>query len=187
MLLVLVVSGGYNKIPEDMLVTQCCLALCDPMDCSPPGSFVHGILQARLLEWVSIPFSRGSSQPRDQTRVSYTAHRFFSVWATRKYTRGWVAYWHLFLMVLEAGKSKIKVPADLLFAESLLPGSQTVVFLCPHKSEMARKLSGISLIRALIPFMRALPSWPTDFLKPHLLVSSSLGIRISTFCRNTED
>ena len=60
-------------------------------------------------------------------------------------------------MVLEAGKSMIKVPADLLFAESLLPGSQTVVFLCPHKSEMARKLSGISLIRALIPFMKLLP------------------------------
>ena len=47
-----------------------CLALCDPIDCSPPGSFVHGILQARVLEWVSISSSRGSSQPRDQTHVS---------------------------------------------------------------------------------------------------------------------
>ena len=44
---------------------------CDPMDCSPPGSSVHGILQARILEWVAIPFSRGSSQPRDQTCDSY--------------------------------------------------------------------------------------------------------------------
>ena len=59
-------------------------------------------------------------------------------------------------MVLESGKSKIKVLADLLFAESLLPGSQMVVFLRPHESEMARKLSGISLIRALIPFMKVL-------------------------------
>lgn len=59
-------------------------------------------------------------------------------------------------MVLDAGKSKIKVLADLLFAESLLSGSQMVVFLRPHESEMARKLSGISLIRALIPFMKVL-------------------------------
>ena len=55
------------------------VALCDPMDCSPPGSSVHGILQARILEWVAIPFSRGSSQPRDRTPVSYIADRFFTV------------------------------------------------------------------------------------------------------------
>ena len=48
-----------------------CPTLCDPMDCSPPGSSVHGIFQARILEWVAISFSRVSSQPRDQTRVSY--------------------------------------------------------------------------------------------------------------------
>ena len=41
----------------------------DPMDCSPPGSSVHGILQVRILEWVAVPFSRGSSQPRDQPQV----------------------------------------------------------------------------------------------------------------------
>ena len=50
---------------------QSCPTLCDPMDCSPPGSYVHGILQARILEWVTIPSSRGSSQPRDQTCNSY--------------------------------------------------------------------------------------------------------------------
>ena len=49
---------------------QLCLTLGDPMDCSPPGSSVRGILQARILEWVAMPSSRGSSQPRDQTRVS---------------------------------------------------------------------------------------------------------------------
>ena len=47
------------------LVTQLCLTLSDPMDCSPPGSSVPGILQGRILEWVAIPFSRESSQPRD--------------------------------------------------------------------------------------------------------------------------
>jgi len=50
---------------------QSCPTLCDPMDCSPPGSCVPGILQARILEWVSIPSSGGSSQPRDQTCISY--------------------------------------------------------------------------------------------------------------------
>ena len=47
-------------------VSQSCLTLCNPMDCSPPGSSVHGILQARMLEWVAIPFSGGSFQPKDQ-------------------------------------------------------------------------------------------------------------------------
>ena len=51
---------------------------CDPMACSPPGSSVHGILQARTLEWVAISFSRGSSPPRNQTQVSCTAGRFFT-------------------------------------------------------------------------------------------------------------
>ena len=53
-----------------MLSRFICLTLCDPMDCSLPGSSVHGILQARTLEWVALPSSRGSSQPRDQSRVS---------------------------------------------------------------------------------------------------------------------
>ena len=53
-----------------VLVTQLCPTLCDPMDCCLPGSSVHGILQARIQEWVAIPFSRGPSQPRDRTRVS---------------------------------------------------------------------------------------------------------------------
>ena len=52
---------------------QSCLMLCDPMDHSPAGPSVHGILQARILEWVAMPFSRGSSQPGDRTRVSYVS------------------------------------------------------------------------------------------------------------------
>ena len=61
-----------------VFVAQLCPTLCDPMDCNPPGSSVHEIFQARILEWVAISFSRGSSQPRDQTRVSCTAGRFFT-------------------------------------------------------------------------------------------------------------
>ena len=64
-------------------VDQSCPTLFDRMDCSPPGSSVHGVLQARILEWVAIPFSR-SSRARDRTWVSYIAGRFFTIWATRK-------------------------------------------------------------------------------------------------------
>ena len=67
-----------------VLVNQSCQTLCNPMDHSPPGSSVHGILQAKTLEWVAIPLSRGSSQPRDQTWVACTAGRFFTIWATRE-------------------------------------------------------------------------------------------------------
>ena len=59
------------------LVAQSCPTLCHPMDCSPPGSSVHGILQARILEWVAMPSSGGSSQRRDQTQAFCTAGRFF--------------------------------------------------------------------------------------------------------------
>ena len=59
------------------LVAQSCQTLCDPMDCSPPGSSVHGILQAKILEWVAISYSRGSSRPTDRTRVSCITARFF--------------------------------------------------------------------------------------------------------------
>ena len=64
-------------IPSGLVVrcvhAQSCPALCDPMDCSPPGSSVHGIFQARILEWVTISYSRGSSWPRYRTYVSYVS------------------------------------------------------------------------------------------------------------------
>ena len=66
-----------------MLITQTCPTLCDPMDSSLPNSPVHGICQARTLEWVDIPFSRGSSLSRNQTGVSLPTSRFFTFWATR--------------------------------------------------------------------------------------------------------
>ena len=61
-----------------VLVAQSCPTVCDPMDCSPPGSSVHGILQARILEWVAIPFSRGSSQLRDQAWIFGIAGRLLT-------------------------------------------------------------------------------------------------------------
>ena len=65
-------------------VTQSCPTLCDPMDCGRQHSSVHGIFQARVLEWVAISFSRGSSQPRGQTWVSRIVGRRFTIWATRE-------------------------------------------------------------------------------------------------------
>ena len=67
-----------------MLVAQSCLTLCNSMDCSPPVSFVQGVLQVRILEWVVSPFSRGSSQPRNRTGVSCIPSGFLTSWATRE-------------------------------------------------------------------------------------------------------
>ena len=67
-----------------VFIAQSCLTLCNPMDCSPSGASVHGILQARILEWGAIPFSRGSSQPTDQTQISSIVGRCYNLWATRE-------------------------------------------------------------------------------------------------------
>ena len=72
------IDRGMDK--EDVVHTY----ICDPVDCSPPGSSIHGILQAGILEWVAISFSRGSSWTRDQTQVSRIAGRCFNLWATRE-------------------------------------------------------------------------------------------------------
>ena len=76
-----------TQVKVKVLVAQSCLTLCNPMDCHPPGSSVHENFQARILEWVAIPFSRGFSWPRDWTWVSCTAGGFFTVWATREALR----------------------------------------------------------------------------------------------------
>ena len=74
-------SGSHSKESVSHLVES---NSWDPTDHSPPGSSVHGFLQARILEWVPIPFSRESSQPRDQTWVSCIGGRCFTIWATRE-------------------------------------------------------------------------------------------------------
>ena len=61
-----------------------CPNLCGPMDCSPPASSVHGVLWARIPEWVVVPFSKRSSQSRDRTWVSWIAGRFFTIWASHQ-------------------------------------------------------------------------------------------------------
>ena len=65
-------------------VAQLCPTLCNPVDCSLPGSSVHGIFQTNVLEWVAISFSRASSLPRDRTQVSHIVGRCFTVWTTKE-------------------------------------------------------------------------------------------------------
>ena len=75
------IFSGPSESESETEVAQLCLTLCDPVDCSLPGSSDHGILQARIPRWVAISFSRGSSQPRDQTPVSHIGGRRFNLWA----------------------------------------------------------------------------------------------------------
>ena len=73
--------GPLQRWKVKVLITQLCLTLCYPMDCSLTGSSVHGIFQTSILEWVAIPFSRGTFWPRDQPQVPCIAGRFFTIWA----------------------------------------------------------------------------------------------------------
>ena len=73
------ISWKWNSMKMKVKGSQSCPTFCHPM-----GYTVHGILQARLLEWVAFPFPRGSSQSRDRTRVSHTAGEYFTSWATRR-------------------------------------------------------------------------------------------------------
>ena len=89
------------------------------MDCSPPGSFVHEIFQSRILNWVAFSFSRGSSWPRDQTRVSCTAGRFFTDWAVMEpcYEGGTAKYCHkiqqVYLLNIYPKKTKTLIWKDI--------------------------------------------------------------------------
>ena len=84
-----VINARYEIDESESEVTQLCPTLWDPMDCSLPGSSLHGILQARVLEWVAISFSRGSSWPRDWIHVSHIPGRHFNLWATREAPDWW--------------------------------------------------------------------------------------------------
>ena len=136
----------YNMLchilsPEvKLLVIQSCLILFDPMDCSLPGSSSLGIFQAKILEWVAISFSRRSSRPRDQTRISCFPGRFFTIWAT----------WE---PILPHRKKKVKVKSFLTLCDHMdcsLPGS----FI--HGIFQARILEWVA-----ISFSRR-SSWPRD-------------------------
>ena len=100
-------------------VTQSCPTLCDPMDCSPPGSSVHGIFQAVVLEWIAISFSRGSSRPRDQTRLSCIVDRHFTVWATREVLLP-ASKWGSYLLQSQLGPEGLTVLWIWMFSALLM-------------------------------------------------------------------
>ena len=78
---------GYEYGEVEVLIAQSCLTLCNTMDCNPPGSSLHGTLQARILDWVAILFSRGTSWLRDQIQVSCISGRFFKFHITEECQR----------------------------------------------------------------------------------------------------
>ena len=88
------------------------------MDCSLPCSSIHGIFQARVLEWVAISFSRGSSRPRDRTQVSHIAGRHFTIWAIRDQ----IQYWPTFCLIFSSDmlRSSIQVDVKCILAISLI-------------------------------------------------------------------
>ena len=99
-------------------VAQSCLTLCNLMDCSLPGSSVHGIFQAIVLEWIAISFSRGSSRPRDGTWVSHILDRCFTVWATRELPQSYMIsnidlfqIWRIAVGMLNFSKDRGQIPS----------------------------------------------------------------------------
>ena len=131
-------SSAWLNLPVSLLqththththVAQSCPTLCDPMDCSPPGSSVHGISQAWILEWVAVSFSRGSSWPRDRTRVSRIVGRRFTVWATRE-----VHQKHRRVVVCFK-----RMSVEIFYRWNLLPRSQLANYMHSWRQEAAKK------------------------------------------------
>ena len=137
-----------------VLVTQSCLTLCDPMDCSPPGSFVHGILQARMLKWVAISFSRGSSWPRGWTQVSCIAGRLFTDWATRE-----LFYWKKLIFNSKPSTSN-------RWVQSLL---QTILSILSSTG-----CTGALSWKPLFFFIQILPILPSQSISSFCTVSMTL-------------
>ena len=118
-----------------LLVTQWYLTLCNPMDCSPSGSSVRGILQARILEWVAIPFSRVSSWPRDWTWVFCIVGRFFTFWATR-----------------EAPLGNSKLTNNVVIVSSESEGTQQYIYVYPFSSQRKAMPTSVQTTTQLYSF-----------------------------------
>ena len=114
-------SGPLFKTVPALFVCRCsvvqlCPTLCDPTDCSPEGSSVHGILRARILEWVAISSSRASSQPTDKTHVSCIGRWILYPWATAEATEGFhyeVLILHQFFIPLQSFSTHPASTGDL--------------------------------------------------------------------------
>ena len=91
-----------------VFVAQSCLTLCNTVACSLPNTSVHGIPQARILKWVPIPFSRGSSPPKDWTWVSCIAGRFFTIWASRDISKSFNSITKNYDILFSISKLKVR-------------------------------------------------------------------------------
>ena len=109
-------------------VIQSCPTFCDPMDYSMPGSSVHGILQARILEWVALPFSRGSSWPRDWSQVSHTGDRFFTIWVKSYTDMVKKNFFQLFIQYIV-----VELPSFLLLLLAALLVIWNICWICQER------------------------------------------------------
>ena len=143
---------SYMKVK----VAQLCPTLWDPM-----GYTVHGILQARILDWVAIPFSRGSSQPRDWSKVSCIVGRFFNSWATREAQEYWSGY-------------PFPSPGDILEPriEPRSPHCRRILYQFSHKGSL-RILEWVAY-----PFSSG-SSWPRNWTGVSALQADSLPTELS--------
>ena len=108
-------------------VAQSCLTLCDPMDCSLPGSSVHGIFQAIVLEWIAISFSRGSSWPRDQTQLSHIVDRRLTIWATMEVPYLYTTTYYIYVSIYVYTCIYIYLFIDCFVAYDFPGGSDSTV------------------------------------------------------------
>ena len=160
-------------------VTQSCLTLCDPRDCSLPVCSVHGIFQARVLEWVAISFSRGSSQPRDWTLVSHIAGKYFiqkpqaffffllfpccSVTMSRLTVTPWTAALQASLSFLEFAQTRVHWVRDTIQpSRSLLLSSPPAFNLSQHQG-LSQCVSSSHQVAKVLELQHQAPSVLTSF------------------------
>ena len=152
---VCVIRGG--------LVTQSCPTLCNPLDCSPPGFPVHGISQARILEWVAISSSRGSFWPRDQTHVSYIAGRFFTA-EPSEISFIYNKHTHIYLHTQSGGRRDACVPDTscvcLSIAHFFLVCRSRNHTLCGRVKKSSFSSLHMFAVRIMTPNTLSSPSFP---------------------------
>ena len=157
------------------LVAQSCPTLCDPMNGSPSGSSIHGIFQARILEWAAISFFRGSSQTRDQTQVYCVAGRLFTVWATREAPK----YMFWLRENITGPLSSVQFSHSVVFNSVRLYGLQHTRIPCPSPTAGAFSDSWPlsqwchpTISSSVFPFSSCLQSFPASgsFLMSHFFI-----------------
>ena len=161
-----------------MKVAQWCPTLCNPMD-----YIVHGILQARILEWAAFPFSRGSSQPRDQTQVSCIAGRFFTSWATREAQFNYGVFLLLgygallkssfFVVVLSLSRVRIFVTPWTAAHPAPCPSLSPVV--CSNSRPLSRRCYLTTSFSSVAPFSSCVQPFPASGCFPRSWLFTSDG------------